>query len=227
MPKKWLPLEANPEVMNAFAHALGLSQSLAFHDVYGFDDDLLAIVPSPCVGVLLLFPLTPATESVRGVDAPSDASGANIWFSRQTVSNACGTMGVLHASLNAPAGATTADGHLERLRRACDGMDADGRAAVIEADDALEAAHVGASNEGQSKVPRDEDEEVDLHFVALVESDGGVWELDGRKSAPVYHGPTSGAGLLRDAVPVIRKYMDAADGSIHFNAIALAANVDE
>ena len=79
-----------------------------------------------------------------------------------------------------------------------------------------------ASVEGQSEVPRD-DEPVDLHFVALVESNGGVWELDGRKEAPVYHGATTGKGLLRDSVPVIRKYMEAAEGSIHFNAIALAA----
>ena len=39
----------------------------------------------------------------------------------------------------------------------------------------------------------------------------------------VYHGATTGKGLLRDSVPVIRKYMEAAEGSIHFNAIALAA----
>jgi len=103
-------------------------------------------------------------------------------------------------------------------------LDADARAKVIEEDDALETAHVGASVEGQSVVPTG-DEEVDLHFVALVEVDGGVWELDGRKSGPVYHGATTGAGLLRDAVPVIKKYMDAASGSINFNAIALAADM--
>jgi ubiquitin carboxyl-terminal hydrolase L3 len=31
--------------------------------------------------------------------------------------------------------------------------------------------------------------------------------------------------LLRDCVPVIKKFMNAANGSIHFNAIALAANL--
>ena len=75
MPKKWLPLEANPEVMNAFARALGLSAAYAFHDVYGFEPDLLGFVPKPCVAVLLLFPITDATESVRGVEDASTPSG--------------------------------------------------------------------------------------------------------------------------------------------------------
>ena len=120
MPKKWLQLEANPDVMNAFAHELGLSPSLAFHDVYGFDDDLLEFIPEPCVAVLMLFPLTPRTESVAGVDAPAPDAVSSVWFARQTVSNACGTMGVIHAALNAK-DAVVPGSRLESLRAACEG----------------------------------------------------------------------------------------------------------
>jgi len=226
MTKKWLPLEANPEVMNAFASNLGLSPAFAFHDVFGFDDDALQFVPKPCAAVLVLYPITPATEAVRGaIDAPVDVP-EDLWFARQTVSNACGTMGIIHACLNAPGVCVDDDAsYFASLRSRCRGLDADARAKVIENDDELESAHVGASSEGQSEVP-DIDEDVDLHFIALCARDGGIWELDGRKLAPVYHGRASEDGLLKDAVPVIRKYMDAADGSIHFNVIALAANVD-
>ena len=105
MPKRWLPLEANPEVMNAFARHLGLSDDFAFHDIYGFDDELLDFVPQPCVAVLLLFPITPATEAIEGEPKPETSSSGEPWFARQTVGNACGTMGVLHAALNG-AGAT-------------------------------------------------------------------------------------------------------------------------
>ena len=224
MPKRWLPLEANPEVMNAFARHLGLSDDFAFHDIYGFDDEQLDFVPQPCVAVLLLFPITPATEAIEGEPKPETSSSGEPWFARQTVGNACGTMGVLHAALNG-AGATKPGSYFEQLRARCEGLDADARAKIIESDDALETAHVVASVEGQSEVPR-EDAEVDLHFVALVEANGGIWELDGRKpTGPAYHGPSSDKGLLRDCVPVIKKFMNAANGSIHFNAIALAANL--
>ena len=53
-----------------------------------------------------------------------------------------------------------------------------------------------AANEGQTKPP-ELDEVVSLHFVALVERDGQLWELDGRKSGPVPHGPTSQQTLLQ------------------------------
>jgi ubiquitin carboxyl-terminal hydrolase L3 len=226
MPKKWLPLEANPDVMNAFARALGLSPSYAFHDVYGFDDDVLDFVPKPCAAVLVLYPITPATEAVRGaIDGDEPDVPRELWYAKQTVSNACGTMGIIHAAMNAPATVVEEDNYFASLRARCEGLDADARANVIENDDALEVAHVGASTEGQSEVP-DINANIDLHFVTFADVNGGLWELDGRKPGPVYHGPTSDAGLLKDSVPVIRKYMDAADGSIHFNVIALAANLD-
>jgi len=53
-----------------------------------------------------------------------------------------------------------------------------------------------AANEGQTKAP-ELDEVVQLHFVALVEREGQLWELDGRKSGPVPHGPTSRETLLQ------------------------------
>ena len=56
---------------------------------------------------------------------------------------------------------------------------------------------------------------------ALVHVDGGLYELDGRKESAVYHGATTAATLLQDAVPVIKTFIDNSDGSIHFNAIAM------
>ena len=63
--KKWLPLESNPEVIASFAHTLGLPADVGFHDIFGFDPDLLAMVPQPVHAVLLLFPITDASERAR------------------------------------------------------------------------------------------------------------------------------------------------------------------
>ena len=72
--------------------------------------------------------------------------------------------------------------------------------------------------------PPGEDEAVDLHFVAFVEAGGRLWELDGRKVAPVDHGATSEGTLLKDAARVIgREFVqsETAEGSINFNLLAL------
>ncbi|KAL6008439.1 hypothetical protein ACLOJK_033949 [Asimina triloba] len=76
--KRWLPLESNPEIMNQFLWGLGLREDEAeFCDVYGFDDELLAMVPKPVLAVLFLFPLSAESESARILEEEQSHSGAN------------------------------------------------------------------------------------------------------------------------------------------------------
>ena len=99
--------ENNPEVMSSLVHKLGLSSGLSWHDVYSIDDpSLLAFVPRPAHALLLVFPTSSAYEKARHEeDEPlSDYKGTGpeeevLWF-KQTIGNACGLMGLLHAACN-------------------------------------------------------------------------------------------------------------------------------
>lgn len=106
----FIPLEANPELMTKLLHDLGLQSSLAVHDVYSLTEpELLAFIPRPAHALLLVFPVSAAYESARlaeDVTLPEYSGKGDgepvVWF-KQTIRNACGMMGLLHAVSNGPA----------------------------------------------------------------------------------------------------------------------------
>ena len=165
----WVPLEANPELFTAWCERLGLdTQRYAFHDVFGLDEELLAMVPQPVQAVLFLFPITPDVERRREVeDAVTEAPPHSelLWF-KQTIGNACGTIGLLHAVANsAAADAVRADMPLAHLLAQARTLSPEARTQLLADSEALRAAHAATAQEGQTAAP-DADADVDLHFVA-------------------------------------------------------------
>lgn len=106
----YVTLENNPDVMSSLVHNLGVSRSLAFHDVFSIDDpDLLAFVPRPAYALLLVFPVSRTYEQSRmqeDADRPeytgSGPAEEVMWF-KQTIRNACGLIGLLHGVANGEA----------------------------------------------------------------------------------------------------------------------------
>lgn len=238
-PPKWLPLESNPSVLNDFSYALGLSTAYAWSDIFGFDDELLAMVPPNCRAVVLLFPITDKSERFQKEEREEIENGkranevsSNVYYMKQTVGNACGTIGVFHAIMNNREDVLTNQNEEEeenknyfrRFFEKTKDMTPDERAKFVELDTDLESYHATAVNAGDTEVPS-LDAKIDLHFIALVERDGRLYELDGRKQSAIDHGEIERGDLLKQSVErVIKGFMERADGSIHFGACALAEN---
>jgi ubiquitin carboxyl-terminal hydrolase L3 len=108
--KHFIPLESNPEVFTKLIHKLGVSDSLEFQDVLSLDDpELLAFLPRPAYALVLVFPTTEAyhqrvktEDSERQLETDNKAGG-DILFFKQTINNACGLYGILHAVCNGEA----------------------------------------------------------------------------------------------------------------------------
>ncbi|XP_012475846.1 ubiquitin carboxyl-terminal hydrolase 3 [Gossypium raimondii] len=222
--KRWLPLEANPDVMNQFLWGLGLPESEAeCCDVYGLDDELLEMVPQPVLAVLFLYPITSQTEEERlQQDNEKRDVSSEVYFMKQTVGNACGTIGLLHSVGNITSEIKLQEvSFLDRFFKSTATMDPLERAAFLEKDGEMEVAHTVAATAGDTEASDD----VDTHFICFTCVDGQLYELDGRKSGPISHGASSRSTLLQDAAKVIKGMIQKNPESLNFNVIALTKKV--
>lgn len=236
MAPKWLALESNPEVMNDYAYSLGMSKKFSFQDIYGFDEDMLSLLPERCLAVLLIFPINKKSEEFHEREQvmiemnrrENVFDHEKVYFMKQTVGNACGTVGVLHAILNNREDILDDEevgglerNYFEKFYEKTKDMTADERAKYVEEDEDLESYHANAVEAGQSEVPTI-DEDIQLHFICFVEREGRLYELDGRKKQAIDHGLMEKGMLLKTAVDrVINGFLERSDNSIQFGACAL------
>jgi ubiquitin carboxyl-terminal hydrolase L3 len=226
--------------MNALAAKLGLSNSLEFHDVYSLDPhEDLAQIPRPALALLVIIPLTkPWAQNRENEDAnkgPYTGCGAEesvIWF-KQTIGNACGSIGLLHSLINGPAvDFITPDSDLDKIRNLAIPLKMTERAEMLYNNQAFEHAHKSVEQEGDSYT----DAEVERkggHFVSFVKNGGKLWELEGDRKGPLDR------GVLKDDEDVlspralelgIKRIIEMSKGEggegMLFSCIALARKVE-
>jgi ubiquitin carboxyl-terminal hydrolase L3 len=207
MTKQWLPLEANPEALTAYAASLGIPEGYKFYDVLGTEDWALDMIPPGVVSFLLLYPLSEASELERTTTV-CDATSPGTYFMKQNIGNACGTIAILHALLNMKLASDPSlfhpSSYISRMYSTTKDMSGIERGVWLENETEIEKAHTATESMGQSAVPTGEDGEVDTHFICFSEVAGVVYEFDGRRSGPVNRGRVetdfgkTTLGIIRD-----------------------------
>uniref|UniRef100_A0A673CV71 Ubiquitin carboxyl-terminal hydrolase n=1 Tax=Sphaeramia orbicularis TaxID=375764 RepID=A0A673CV71_9TELE len=177
---RWLPLESNPEVCN-FLSSLGMKPTWQFGDVYGLDPELLSMVPRPVCAVLLLFPVTEKYEAFKQEEEErlrdQQQASSDVYFIKQTIGNACGTIGLIHAVANNLQHLEfEPDSSLKKFLQQTTKMTPEERAAFLEKDESIRVTHESSAQEGQTEAPSI-DEKVNLHFIAFVNVGGQLFEL--------------------------------------------------
>ncbi|KAM9998841.1 hypothetical protein ACTFIZ_002390 [Dictyostelium cf. discoideum] len=230
--KNWIPLEANPDVLTTFMQSLGVSKDWEFCDIYGIDEGLLEMVPSPCVAVILLFPITNEYEDKRyklekEIEEKGQVLSDKVYFMKQYIGNACGTIGVIHSVLNnANVIEFNENGFFKQFLDKTTSLSTEERAISLLKNSEIEKSHEISALQGQSNVPQ-EDEPVVLHFVSFVHVDGHLYELDGRKPFAINHGKSSAETLLKDTANVLQKMIDEDPKEIRFNLMGLVKKPNE
>ena len=239
--KYFIPLENNPEVMTSLLHKLGLSSKLAFHDVYSIDEpELLSFVPRPAHALVLVFPVSDTYEKFRAeedkdkVEYTGYGTGEPVVWYKQTIGNACGLMGLLHAVSNGEARSYVGPhSNLGTLLRDAIPLKPVDRSKLLYESDSLESATMAAGEQGDSTAPPPE-APTELHYVCFVKShDNRLWELDGARKGPLDRGQLNATDdvLTEKALDLgVRSFLTrekaAGGGELRFSLIALAPSFD-
>jgi ubiquitin carboxyl-terminal hydrolase L3 len=225
--QQWFPLESNAESINKYISKLGFDTSLyEFVDVYSTEDWALEMIPQPVVAVVMLYPLTEKQESGYAQDQVAVHDLDKVWFIKQRIGNACGTIGLLHAVMNTNDALRTFESSswLHEFANDCPKpLDPVRKAELLEGDTKIAQLHDEATaSESNSTNRGNIDDDIITHFVALVNVNNQLYELDGRKEGPVLHGDTSEATLLQDACKVAKMFMERDPEEVRFTILALA-----
>ena len=145
-----------------------------------------------------------------------------MFFVNQTIGNACGTIGILHALSNNRDMLKVKDGSfLKTFFDATKDMNAKERAEFLADDTSIEEAQVTAAQEGQTQ-NQSINAQINLHFIAYIEKEGSCYELDGTRPFPINVGKSSPDTLLQDAANHIKKYMELDPEEVKFTLVALS-----
>ncbi|XP_078402094.1 ubiquitin carboxyl-terminal hydrolase isozyme L3 isoform X2 [Cetorhinus maximus] len=212
--------------MHFFMQQLGLLPSWQFGDVFGMDPELLSLVPRPVCSILLLFPVTEKYEAFKQeeeakIKADGQKVDPQVYFMKQTISNACGTIGLIHAlANNRDKLEFETNSVMKKFLDESTPLSPEEKAKYLEKDESIRVTHEFSAQEGQTEAPS-LDEKVDLHFITFVNIDGYLYELDGRKPFPINHGSTTADNFLEDAVEVCKKFMQRDPDELRFTVVAL------
>ena len=135
-------------------------------------------------------------------------------------------MALLHATINvadAVGGATAfpEGSFLNRLAGlATGGSTPEELGNFLNEDEELEQVHGHFSTQGQSNM----DENTRYHFVAYVNLENNIWEMDGRRNLPLNKGPCTQEDFGLKMAEMLKAYTQLDDGSCKFSLMALSPN---
>ncbi|KAI4471486.1 ubiquitin carboxyl-terminal hydrolase [Holotrichia oblita] len=209
----WFPLESNPDVSCIFIESIlnvslksflgneqGVSEKWNIVDVYGLESDALAWVPKPVLSVILLFPCSDSyynhsTQQCNEIKEKGQVIASDVFFLKQVVSNACGTIALIHSVANNTDKIELTDGKFKELLDSSKDLSPEERGELLQKVAAqIMHVHQELAQEGQTELKPNE--AVNHHFIAFVHKNGCLYELDGRKEFPINHGPSTPETLL-------------------------------
>jgi ubiquitin carboxyl-terminal hydrolase L3 len=179
---QWPALESDPEIFTNYAQKMGLKSSHTFNEIFSLDEDMLSMAQGPAV--IFCFNYN-KNGPKRVLDESKFVETSTIpYYMKQsgTLDLACGIIAMLHCLGNSKV--EFEDGSvLQKYFEKAKNLSAEERSACLENCNDFKQAHVQFASQGQSSIPQTS-EQCNYHFIAYVNVDGKLYELDGLKKGP-------------------------------------------
>lgn len=193
-------------------------------DVWSLDEECLATMPKPILAVVLLFPCTEEyykfrDEQFENIKEKGQEVSPKLYYMKQVVPNACGTVALIHSIANNEDEIKLGDGHLKQFLEDSKSLDPVQRGELLEKAEKIINLHKEIAQGGQTEAPEPETP-VNYHFVSFIQLDNNMYELDGRKEFPINHGELK-EGFLEGAVAVCKDYIKRQPDAVQFSIVAL------
>ncbi|CAG0912788.1 unnamed protein product [Notodromas monacha] len=211
----WMPMEANPAVINKFLKEAGVPENVKMVDFPDLDVDRICETisePTNIQAFLLLFP-----KSIQATDKGSEEP-KDIYFVKENFPNASGPIALIHAvasvqnKIQLPS-----DAILAKFLAATKDQTPEARGTALK--DYKELMEIQAKSESQPPTT----EPTPYHYVAIVQHQGTMYELDGTKIGPKAHGTTSAETFVQDAAKACKKFIEENPGEHNYAILALSS----
>jgi len=182
----WNTIESDPAVFSEMLERLGV-RGVEVAELWGLDESAFESLGGTdnIKGLYFLFKWQKDKRTSHAVttDAPE-----GVFFAKQTISNACGTLALLHVLLNRPeidVGTALAD-----YKAFAADLPPDLRGDLLGSCDPIRVTHNLFARpepfEAEERAARDDDDV--YHFIAYTQVGDKLFELDGLKPAPIQFG---------------------------------------
>jgi len=221
----WCTIESDPGVFTELISAIGV-KGIQVAELWGLEAEAFEKL-KPVYGLIFLFKWQ---QDVQNTGEPiKDYDARGVFFARQVINNACATQAIISVLLNR--NDIELGSELTNFKDFATALTPEDRGQVLGQSDVIRIAHNSFARpepfELDERPATSDDDEV-CHFVGYVPVNGGLYELDGLKSGPVFLGDCTLDNWLDVARPAIQQRINKySEKEIRFNLLALTQNRQE
>jgi ubiquitin carboxyl-terminal hydrolase L3 len=179
----WPALESDPEIFTNYAQKLGISESSGFNEIFSLEEKEMLDM---CNGQAVILCFTYNKNGPQRQTNPDqfiDPSKIGFYMKQSgKLDLACGVIAILHSLGNVEC--KLEEGSvLKKFFEKTKSMTPEERSAYLETCEEFKKAHSQFAGQGQSNQVENADD-CNYHFIAFVNHNGKLYELDGLKEGP-------------------------------------------